>query len=127
MLYIAPLFWLDSPARRFGYADNISLLAISTDLQINCEKLQKALQEILDWGLAKGITFDPKKSELIYFTRSTRDSTSAASPQVAAGTYTILETTGLLRQLGVYFDQKLQFKQHIYTLAAKALQVENAL
>ena len=40
MLYIAPLFWLGMPARRFGYADDVGLLAISTDLQMNCKKLQ---------------------------------------------------------------------------------------
>lgn len=66
MLYIAPLFWLGKPSIQFGYADDIGLLAISTDLQSNCEALQAALQEALDWGLAEGITFDPKKSELIY-------------------------------------------------------------
>jgi len=32
MLYIAPLFWLGAPARRFGYADDIALLAISKSL-----------------------------------------------------------------------------------------------
>src|SRR5205814_4389667 len=46
MLYIAPLFWLGTTTkRRFGYADDIGLLAVSTDLQTNCEKLQKDLQE----------------------------------------------------------------------------------
>jgi len=48
MLYIAPLFWLGTPARRFGYADDIALLAISTDLQENCNSLQRDVQEALD-------------------------------------------------------------------------------
>ena len=69
MLYIAPLFWLGVPARRFGYADDIALLAISKSLQDNCNSLQADAQEALQWGQAKGITFDPKKSELIHFTR----------------------------------------------------------
>jgi hypothetical protein len=43
MLYITLLFWLGTPARRFGYVDNVSLLAISMDLQTNYEKLQKDL------------------------------------------------------------------------------------
>ena len=88
MLYIAPLFRLGTTRKhRFGYADDIGLLAISTDLQINCNKLQADLQESLDWGESEGITFDPKKSELIHFTRSRKDPPLSASPQISAGTH----------------------------------------
>ena len=80
MLYIAPLFWLGTLAKRFGYADDVGLLAVSIDLQTNCEKLQRDLQEVLEWGLDEGITFDPKKSKLIHFTRSLRDPLLSASP-----------------------------------------------
>jgi hypothetical protein len=127
MLYIAPLFKLGTPARRFGYADDIGLLAVSTDLQTNCKLLQEDLQEALDWGLAEGVTFDPKKSELIHFTRSPQDPQPAASPLVSAGTHTIQESADPLQWLGVYFDRKLSFKHHVRILAAKALAVGNAL
>jgi ribonuclease HI len=127
ILYIAPLFWLGNPARRFGYADDLALFTASTNLQENCDTLQKDLQEILDWGLAEGITFDPKKSELIHFTRSRKDPPPSASPLVTAGTHTIRESTDPLRWLGVYFDRKLTFKPHVRILAAKALVVGNAL
>jgi hypothetical protein len=127
MLYIAPLFWLGTPTRRFGYADDIALLAISTDLQENCNSLQTDVQEALDWGQAEGITFDPKKSELIHFTRSIKDPPAKTSPLVTARTHVVQESTGPLRWLGVYFDRKLSFKPHVRTLAAKALTVSNAL
>jgi ribonuclease HI len=127
MLYIAPLFWLGTPTRRFGYADDIGLLAVSTDLQENCNTLQRDLQEALDWGQAEGITFDPKKSELIHFTRCYKDPAPAASPLVSASTHTIQESADPLRWLGVYFDRKLTFKPHARILAAKALTVSNAL
>jgi ribonuclease HI len=127
MLYIAPLFWLGSPLKRFGYADDIGLLAASSDLQTNCNKLQGDLQEALEWGRTEGITFDPKKSELIHFTKSTKDSQASTSPQVSVGTYTIRELIDPLRWLGVYFDRKLRFKDHARILAAKALVVGNAL
>ena len=127
MLYIAPLFWLGRPVRRFGYADDIAILAISKDLQDNCNNLQADAQEALDWGQAEGITFDPKKSELIHFTRSMRDPPAASSPSITAGTYVIQEATGPLRWLGVFFDRKLSFKPHVRILAAKALTVSNAL
>jgi ribonuclease HI/endonuclease/exonuclease/phosphatase (EEP) superfamily protein YafD len=128
MLYIAPLFWLGKTRKhRFGYADDIGLLAISTDLQTNCNKLQADLQEALDWGTSEGITFDPKKSELIHFTRSHKDPQPSASPQVSAGTHQIQESTAPLRWLGVYFDRKLRFRKHVQILGAKALIVANAL
>jgi hypothetical protein len=89
MLYIAPLFWLGTPARRFGYADDIGLLAVSIDLQRNCDKLQKDVQEALDWGQSEGIIFDPKKSELIHFTRCYKDPAPAIGPIVTAGIYIV--------------------------------------
>jgi hypothetical protein len=127
VLCVATLFWLGTPARRFGYADDFALLAISTDLQENCNSLQTDVQEALNWGQAEGITFDPKKSELIHFTRSTRDPPVASSPLVTAGTHTVQESSGPLRWLGVYFDRKLSFKPHVRILAAKALAVSKAL
>ena len=48
MLYIALLFWLGRLANRFGYANDIGLLAVSIDLQINCKTLQGDLQEALN-------------------------------------------------------------------------------
>ena len=47
MLYIASLLWLGTPARRFGYADDIALVATSVDLQTNCDQLQTDLEEAL--------------------------------------------------------------------------------
>lgn len=127
MLYIAPLFWLGTPSTRFGYADDVGLLAISTDLQTNCIALQTALQEALKWGLAEGITFDPKKSELIHFTRSRKDPPPADSPHISAGGYIVQEADTPLKWLGVYFDRRLTFKQHVKIMAAKAGKVGNAL
>lgn len=127
MLYIAPLFGFGSTQSRFGYADDIGLLAISNDLQSNCNKLQTDMQEALDWGATEGITFDPKKSELIHFTRSRKDPPPATSPQIITGTNHIKESTTPLRWLGVYYDRKLRFVGHVKSMTAKALKVASAL
>lgn len=126
MLYIAPLFGFGSAQRRFGYADDIGLLAFSDSLQANCSQLQTDMQEALDWGAAEGITFDPEKSKLIRFTKSRKDSLST-SPRISAGTYCIKESLTPLRWLGVHFDRKLRFKEHVKLMAAKALKVVDAL
>jgi hypothetical protein len=48
MLYLAPLFKLGKPSTRFGYADNVALLAVSLSLETNSQLLSAALQEALD-------------------------------------------------------------------------------
>ncbi|KAI9034748.1 RNA-directed DNA polymerase [Aspergillus affinis] len=73
MLYIAPLFQLDKPRARFGYADDAAFLAISFTLWENCQTLSNSLQEALDWGLSEGITFAPDKYELLHFLRHRAD------------------------------------------------------
>ncbi|RAL58910.1 hypothetical protein DID88_009330 [Monilinia fructigena] len=125
MLYIAPIFWMGNPMKRFGYADDIALLASSDCLQENCEVLQANMQEALDWGKSEGITFDPKKSELIHFYKGHRTLTDA--PAVQTEGLRIETKPGPLRWLGVYFDRKLSFKSHVKILSAKALKVANAL
>jgi ribonuclease HI len=126
MLYIAPLFWLGSPYTRFGYADDVALLRTSTDLESNCNLLTADLQEALDWGQEEGINFDPSKSELLHFTRKRGDQ-NRTLPGVSAGTHQVTENPGPLRWLGVFFDRKLSFKQHVRILSNKALVVGNAL
>jgi hypothetical protein len=53
MLYLARHFKLGKPSTRFGYADDVALLAVSPSLETNSQLLSAALQEALDWGLAR--------------------------------------------------------------------------
>jgi hypothetical protein len=72
MLFM-PLVALGSRERnraRFGYANDISLLAASKS---NYETLERDSSEIVEWARLKGLTFDAKKSELIHFTRRRGD------------------------------------------------------
>jgi hypothetical protein len=67
MLYLPPLFRLGRPEARFGYADDVAILAISSSLETNYRSLSESLQEALNWGSAEGITFALDKYELIHF------------------------------------------------------------
>ncbi|APA10088.1 hypothetical protein sscle_05g048580 [Sclerotinia sclerotiorum 1980 UF-70] len=125
MLYIAPLFWMGKPQSRFGYADDIAILATSNSLQTNCDSLKMDMQETLEWGKTEGITFDPKKSELIHFYKGHRTLTD--TPAIHTGSMNIEVKPGPLKWLGVHFDRKLCFKPHVQILAAKALKGANAL
>ncbi|KAI9034981.1 ribonuclease H family protein [Aspergillus affinis] len=129
MLYIAPLFLLDEPMARFGYADDTAFLAISPTLGENCQTLSNSLQEALDWDLSEGITFAPDKYELLHLLRHQADQTPNITLSVSVGTVTIKEniTRPYLRWLGILFDKKLSFKYHVREMASKALTVANAL
>lgn len=129
MLYIAPLFHMGRPRARFGYADDVALLATSASITTNCEILSQHLAEALDWGTSEGITFDPGKSELLHFSRRRTDRDAASTPSVSAGPVTVSEnpTRPYLKWLGVLFDRKLSFKWHVQELSSKALIVSNAL
>ena len=129
MLYIAPLFSFGKPGRRFGYADDIALLAISRSLEENTASLTRDLQEALTWGSSVGIIFDPDKSELLHSSQRRNDHTPKDTPPVSIGALTITENhlRPYLRWLGVLFDKKLTFKWHTKAQAAKALKISKAL
>ncbi|OHW97570.1 endonuclease reverse transcriptase [Colletotrichum incanum] len=97
MLYIEPLFKLGTvhPCRkrsRFGYADNIAILASSTSLEDNCALLAKEWEEAQEWGANPPITVRLLDG---------RQHTVQAVNQGAS-----------LRWLGVHFDRRLTFKNH---------------
>jgi hypothetical protein len=48
MLYLAPLFHMGIPRARFGYADDVALLATSPSIDTNSKSLSDSLQEALD-------------------------------------------------------------------------------
>lgn len=84
MLYIEPLFRLGTcqPGRkrsRFGYADDVAILACSRSLEENCTLLATEWKESLEWGASEGITFDLDKSELIHFTKRRQDGNPTVS------------------------------------------------
>jgi hypothetical protein len=48
MLYLALLFKLGKPSNRFGYTNDVALLAVSLSFETNSQLLSTALQEALD-------------------------------------------------------------------------------
>ena len=129
MLYLAPLFRLGNPDTRFGYADDIGMLATSMSLEANSQALSDSLQQAIDWGTSEGITFEPSKSELLHFSRHRTDKDPSSTPKVTAGQMTVSERTDrpYLRWLGILFDKRLTFKWHAKEQAANALTVAQAL
>ncbi|CCF35795.1 reverse transcriptase [Colletotrichum higginsianum] len=135
MLHIEPLFKLGTvhPGRkrsRFGYADDIAIMASSTSLEDNCALLAKEWEEAQEWGALEGITFDTDKSELIHFTKRPKDRNPPITVRLLDGrqhTVQAVNQGASLRWLGVHFDRRLTFKNHVKGHCAKACQVVNGL
>jgi hypothetical protein len=113
MLFMRPLFTLGSKERkraRFGYADDISLLAASDSLESNRETLERDSSEIVEWA---GLTLNAKKSELIHFIRYA----------LGLGVHRPTNCEGQAFALAgweSFWTGSLPSKAHVTTMAAKA-------
>ncbi|EDO02463.1 hypothetical protein SS1G_04939 [Sclerotinia sclerotiorum 1980 UF-70] len=115
---------------KFGYADDVAILAASKSLADNAERITSTVDEIVNWGTSEGITFDPGKSELIHFSKHKSDKDPNSTPTVTIEDCVIKELNNgkpYLRWLGILFDKKLSFKWHVRELTAKALIMAKAL
>ncbi|KHJ31205.1 hypothetical protein EV44_g3909 [Erysiphe necator] len=56
----------------FGYADDFAILETSRSLEENASKFRDSINLILSWGDTEGVALDPKKSELLHFSRKHR-------------------------------------------------------
>ncbi|OHW91300.1 reverse transcriptase, partial [Colletotrichum incanum] len=117
LLYIADIL-ADDRKLRFGYADDIGLLASSPSLEGNAAALSQEITQILNWGTDNKVAFDPAKCEAIHFSR--KHNQSRDLPDIQAKDLTIKASTKPIRWLGVWFDRKLTFRHHVETKKAAA-------
>ena len=68
-LYIAPIYRLGNSDGRFGYADDTAMLRTGRTLEETTALASRDLEELLAWGAANGVTFDPDKTEVMHFSR----------------------------------------------------------
>lgn len=82
----------------------------------NASILKSALKAIERWGETWGITFAANKTKAVHFTRLRKPSTLIP----LAFNKTPIEYVESHRYVGVDFDCKLKWRQHIYRVTAKA-------
>ena len=141
MLFLQPLFTLGVRERRrarHGFADDICLLAACPSLDENCDTVRADYLLLTEWGRREGLSFDPKKTELLHFSRKKGEAArwspdlqlpgpglgpGVAGPAAAGLLVKATKLRGALRWLGVYFDRGLGFKGHVDVAAAKAKRV----
>ncbi|XP_044724448.1 endonuclease-reverse transcriptase domain-containing protein [Hirsutella rhossiliensis] len=98
----------EQPQGRFGYADDTAVLCVGDSLEETAHRASKHVHELMTWGTANAITFDPKKTEVMHFSRTTPRN----APPVFHGE--VEKRPGsAMRWLGIWLDSTLTFKTHV--------------
>ncbi|KAF5721341.1 reverse transcriptase domain-containing protein, partial [Fusarium mundagurra] len=115
LLYTEPIYRLGNPQGRFGYADDTAILSVGDTVDETTAMASSSVDEMVRWGAANGVSFDPKKTEVMHFSRSKLRN----APAVRHGDVEKHPETAL-RWLGIWLDSRLSFRVHVEKWAAKA-------
>jgi hypothetical protein len=105
-----------------AYVDDQLILATGTTIEQNATCLAEAFKAVQSRLIALGLSIDFEKSELIHFTRSRIDPLSLppVNLHLPQGPPVQVKPAGVIRWLGIFFNRKLTFKNHVQTMAARA-------
>ena len=112
ILYLEPLLKLGNAHTKFGYADDIAMLRTGFSESDTAAALAEDVENALRWGESNAVTFDPKKCELIHFTRKAKP---MEPPVCTRSGFTVKPKGTSVKWLGIHFNRKLTFKHHINT------------
>ena len=109
LIYIRDLFpRISSAIKVLSYLDDIALITSSTSLQKNIRILERESLNLYQQGDLNGIKFDLQKTELIHFNTPKSQALPIQLPNKE-----LVYPKQLVRWLGIWFDSKLSFKEHI--------------
>jgi hypothetical protein len=112
LIYIRDLFKLVNI--RFGsYLDDITLTTTSKSLKQNIKTLEREVKDIFELRNKNAISFDIDKTKLIYFDNSKN------KPSLKLPNRAIVLPSKVVKWLGMYYNEKLSFKEHIAYRASK--------
>ena len=106
LIYIREI--LADKAFQISYIDDFSLSVSSTSAKKNCKALEKIVARLIKSAEEQGVSFNPKKTELIHFTTQRVPITEGVN---VAGEG--IAPKASVKWLGIWFDPKLSFKKHI--------------
>jgi ribonuclease HI len=95
----------------FGLADDTTLVTIKGSLIKMIERIQDALDKVIEWGKEEGLTFNATKTAAILFTKKHSIKTSTLPQLYMDGVHVpyVFET----KYLGVIFTSNLSWHKHI--------------
>ena len=115
LIYIRDLFKSANISFK-SYLDDITLTTASKSLKQNIKTLEREAKDIFELGNKNAISFDIDKTELIHFDNS-KNKPSLKLPNGA-----IVLPSKVVKWLGIYYNEKLSFKEHIAYRTSKAKQ-----
>ena len=104
----------------FMYVDDENLFVSSKSLKTNITILKTAYSRAEEWLYQAGLSPDLSKRELMHYSRRPRDPSPAIAITDRDGLTRTIAPTKSVRWLGVYFDRRLLFNEHVNTLASRA-------
>ena len=112
----------NSPCNPVGFADDGALSFMGIDPNTMVANAQTSLNLAIDWGAKNGLSFCPKKTTVVFFSRRynfhKRDLPKVK--KIKMGGIEIIPSSSMT-YLGVILDQKLNWCSHINTKVAKAI------
>ena len=116
LIYIRDLFQ-SRAVTLISYLDDISLTTSSKSFSKNTKILEREVKDLIQLGDKNAISFDIAKTELIHFQKNSKN-----KPTLKLPSGYIVKSKPLVKWLGVYFDENLNYKEHIAIKASKARQ-----
>jgi hypothetical protein len=115
LLYTEPIYRLSNPQGRFGYADDTGILCTGDTVEETAAAASRSVEEMVRWGATNGVSFDPKKTEVMHFSRSKLET----APAIRHGDVE-KHPEAAMRWLGIWLDSSLSFRAHVEKWTAKA-------
>jgi hypothetical protein len=101
LLYREPIYRFSNPQGWFGYADDTGILCIGNTVEETAAAASRSVEELVRWGAANGVSFDPKKTEVMHFSRSKLKT----APAIRHGDIEKHPETAM-RWLGIWLDTR---------------------
>ncbi|KAG6979059.1 putative RNA-directed DNA polymerase from transposon BS [Fusarium oxysporum f. sp. conglutinans] len=115
LLYTEPIYRLSNPQGRFGYADDTAILCVGDTAEETAAAASRSVEEMVRWGAANGVSFDPKETEVMHFSRSKLET----APAIRHGDVE-KHPEAAMRWLGIWLDSNLSFRVHAENWTAKS-------
>ncbi len=117
---------IDRKGGSMGFVDDYSRWTVGATIETNMEVLQSTvIPRALQWAKDSGATFEPDKTTLLHFTRST---TGIQQPfQALRVGEAFVAPSKTARLLGVIFDGQLKFTEHLARASTRGWKSVQAL
>lgn len=99
-----------------AFADDFCISTMNDSMTVNCSKMNQAMRIVEKWCLEAGLKVNPEKSQLVRFTRKTKN--IGLQKIILFGKEMPLSKT--VKYLGVILDSKLSMNAHLENLKNKA-------